>query len=76
MSIDKMFEAIKRPRKRQQRKYVEYHINVYEDGSFDFNCRDNDPRYNISLENFGAYEGDTYIVSERNGGVHFRLAKT
>ncbi len=68
-SIQKMFEAIKTPRKAKAMKFVGYQINLHDDGSFDFNLKDDET---ITLDSFGAYEGDTYTVEDRDGGIYFK----
>lgn len=68
-SIQKMFDAIKTPRKVKAMKFVGYQINLHRDGSFDFNLKDDE---NITLDKFGAYEGDTYTVEDRDGGIYFK----
>ena len=68
-SIQKMFEAIKTPRRVKAMKFLGYQINLHADGSFDFNLKDDET---ITLDSSGAYEGDTYTVEDRDGGIYFR----
>ena len=64
-TIQKMFDAIKKPRHHQACRFVDYHIHLKDNGDFHFNSRDGE---GITMEKFDVYEGDVFTVKKLPDG--------
>ena len=72
-SIQKMFDAIKRPRTNRACRFVDYHIHLLSNGDFHFNSRDGE---GITMESFDVHEGDVFeVVKLPNGDWYFKARR-